>query len=210
MLVNYASNGKSGILFTNCMLRIYGKGLFSSENKSVAYASVDEVVCCGKNKYKIHSFDGDLEFMIQSGLNNIMQNRLCAFLNETLFTIKNIRQQELLYIKDIDQSSLECECGMKLPVNATICPACFKMYTKDNVFVDTIPCRFCQNRIPVGKKFCSKCGNTVDDVSKTLSVTSRAEQAFRFCPNCGIKLKEGKIFCSKCGTKIADRRIINE
>ncbi len=210
MLVNYASNGKSGILFTNCALRIYGKSLFSSENKFVAYASVDDVVCCGKNKYKIHSSNGELEFVIKSGLSYIEQNRLCAFLNEILFTLKNIRHQELRYIKDINESSLECECGTKLPVNTTLCPSCFKMYTKENVFVDTILCRSCQNRMPIGKKFCSKCGNVIDDVSKTSSVTSKEGQALQFCPNCGKKLEKGKIFCSKCGTKIADRRITNE
>lgn len=148
--------------------------------------------------------------MIKSGLSYIEQNRLCAFLNEILYTLKNIRHQELRYIKDINESSLECECGTKLPVNTTLCPSCFKMYTKENVFVDTILCRSCQNIMPIGKKFCSKCGNVIDDVSKTSSVTSKEGQALQFCPNCGKKLEKGKIFCSKCGTKIADRRITNE
>lgn len=65
-------------------------------------------------------------------------------------------------------------------------------------------CPKCGALIPVGKKFCSKCGNPLR-VNETKipgkMVVSELEQSMT-CPGCGRLIKSGKKFCSACGRKL--------
>lgn len=47
-------------------------------------------------------------------------------------------------------------------------------------------------------KFCNSCGT---------SLSSSAQQAAQFCPNCGQKLAQGAAFCISCGTPTGSARI---
>lgn len=218
MLINYASNGKSGILLTNLALRIYSKGLFSSENKMVIYHNFLDITCCGNNKYVVQTPNGRLEFTIKSGMDIAMQNHLCKLLQNAIFTIKNLKPEELNSLRFIDAASLRCDCGTLLPTNTTICPSCFKIYTKEKIFVNTMPCKSCGNRMPEGKNFCNKCGSkltnetaecenndTVNQMTPDTAATNGViltKITAPCCPKCGNNIKEGKRFCSKCGTAL--------
>ncbi len=52
----------------------------------------------------------------------------------------------------------------------------------------TIKCEKCGAELPVGTKFCGRCGTLVECVS--------------FCPTCGTKLQPGQAFCTSCGVKL--------
>lgn len=192
MLINYESNGKSGILFTNLALRIYSKGLIFGENKCFSYENIVKVISLGADTYQIEMSRETDVFKIKQGLNDKGQNVLCHFLNEAIFTLKRLKASERINLKWITTDSVRCICGELIPMGEKICPSCFKAYTKEGVFVDTVPCKYCGNRIITDKKFCSKCGKPV--LLETVEMI--------VCPQCGNQIKYGKKFCNKCGTQI--------
>lgn len=193
MLINYESNGKSGIIFTNLALRIYCKGLIFADNKYFPYETIENVLSLGTNKYQIDLKIGADEFEIKSGLNYKELNELCHFLNESIRILKMLKNSERVNLKWISENSIRCMCGELMPAGSKICPSCFRMYTKEGNFVDTMQCRYCGNRIISGKKFCSKCGKPV----------LPEEGGMLVCRQCGNLIKYGKRFCSICGTQIS-------
>jgi len=66
----------------------------------------------------------------------------------------------------------------------------------------TIKCPSCNSELPKGTKFCSSCGNPInenqDDLNESLD-------EFNTCPNCKIKVKPGLTFCTKCGTSLKQK-----
>lgn len=51
LLVNYSSNGKSGIVLTNYYFREYNRGFFGSNSNDIAVKNIQNIVCCGENQY---------------------------------------------------------------------------------------------------------------------------------------------------------------
>ena len=52
-------------------------------------------------------------------------------------------------------------------------------------------CPRCSNPIMLEKKFCTRCGQKIEQV-----------QAANVCANCGARIKEGTKFCMKCGSSV--------
>ena len=226
MLVNRTNNGKSGILITNLAFRLYSKGLLSSENRFISLHDISTISCCGNDKYLIDTKHEPIEFAIKSGLNINEQNTLCKFLQEAIFIMNNLQSTELVNLKYIDSNAQKCVCGSYLPYGMKICPSCFKMYTKEGIFVDTMACKFCGNRIQIGKNFCNKCGKMLNDTEDCENVEKKfideiqnfelqedseqndpveneegkvQNEQTLFCPTCGNTVKNDKKFCNKCG-----------
>lgn len=195
MLINYETNGKSGILFTNLALRIYSKGLIFGESKVYYYDAIKSIISLGADGYRIDLEEKKDTFIIKQGMDDKGQNIFCHFLNESVRTLKMLRASERINLKRISKDSIRCICGELIPMGAKTCPSCHKAYTKEGVFVNTIQCIYCGNRILSGKNFCSKCGKPVS--------SEKSETAL--CPKCGNLVKAGKKFCSKCGTQISKK-----
>lgn len=232
MLVNRTNNGKSGILITNLALRLYSKGLLSSENRFISLHDISTISCCGNDKYLIGTKHEPIEFAIKSGLSINEQNTLCKFLQEAIFIMNNLQSTELANLKYIDSNTQKCICGSYLPYGMKICPSCFKMYTKEGLFVDTIACKFCGNRIQIGKNFCNKCGKMLNNTEEGENAEKKfidaiqnfelqekkgdsdqndtveneenriLDEQTQYCPTCGNTVKNGKKFCNKCGSPI--------
>lgn len=49
-------------------------------------------------------------------------------------------------------------------------------------------CKKCGQEIPAGAKFCTSCGEKIEETSE-----------FKFCPKCGEECKKDAKFCTKCG-----------
>ena len=49
-------------------------------------------------------------------------------------------------------------------------------------------CTKCGNELPIGSKFCNKCGQKVEDDLE--------------CPNCGSNISSEDNFCLNCGNKL--------
>lgn len=99
-LINYGSNGKAGILVTNRLLRIYGKGVFASENKQILYEDINDITCLGNNRYVVNCKNGQVNFETKSGLSLTQQNILCDLLNEVILIMKNISIQKRMLIEN--------------------------------------------------------------------------------------------------------------
>lgn len=63
---------------------------------------------------------------------------------------------------------------------------------------DGVACTNCGTRNAAGTKFCSSCGNKIEEPEVK---TPEAPQE-RVCPACGAAAKADVKFCSECGTKI--------
>lgn len=218
LLVNFASKGKTGILVTNFFLRVYSRGFFGTKSTGTNLEKISKIICCGENEYKTIREKEVFDYSIKGGLTIEEQNKLGKLLEETVFIVNNLSEQNRKNLKSINEKSMRCECGTYIPDYINYCPKCFKIPTEEGKFVDTIQCNNCGRRIAQNKKFCSYCGarlgkqniseqlnqldigNSVDNIN---SVIIKQE----FCSNCGNWLKPGGKFCSKCG-QLIDREHI--
>lgn len=62
---------------------------------------------------------------------------------------------------------------------------------------DSIECRKCHAKVPVGQKFCGSCGC---DMSKPIEEESKKPEPVIVCAKCGAENKGSK-FCMECGKK---------
>lgn len=58
---------------------------------------------------------------------------------------------------------------------------------------DHILCPKCSAKLPLGAKFCGKCGTVLANASP--------KQPSLYCEKCGAELEPGALFCSVCGAK---------
>lgn len=54
-------------------------------------------------------------------------------------------------------------------------------------------CEKCKNPVPANARFCSKCGNKLENIAK-LNIDR--------CPKCNAKVEADMIFCSNCGKNL--------
>lgn len=115
--------------------------------------------------------------------------------------VNNLLERDRNNIKYFKKEIIRCECGVNYdPSCLEWCPQCHKKYMKEKGFVQTVLCNNCGNRVVIGSKFCTKCGNEIIQTKK--------------CHNCGYILKEVDRFCAKCGTEqkkefVQDQRCYN-
>jgi ribosomal protein L40E len=57
-----------------------------------------------------------------------------------------------------------------------------------------INCVNCGAEVPEENKFCSECGNPIDDTTES--------QSIKLCPKCNAEVPKDNYFCTKCGTKV--------
>ena len=202
-----SSNGKTGIVLTNLYLRIYAKGLFSSENTAYPIEKLGQVHCLGENKYSLDILGGE-PVQIDLSKRKMPAEDQIAFgkaLDKLIRMIANIsaRNRENMF-RLLNYSSV-CSCGMYLIAGEKVCPSCRKILKENGEMVESEECPKCGGIIPAGKKFCSKCGNplraTVPGTPVVETTGTRSEQSIK-CPGCGNLMKAGKKFCSACGRKI--------
>lgn len=201
LLINFSTDGKSGLLLTNFAVRVYAKALlFSNKNLIYRYEDIDSIECAGNNRFIIRKENLELRtFDIDYRLNIDEQNLLCDFLNEAVFIITNLNENDRINLNNI-----KCECGTYLAKNEKICPVCKKMYLKEKgVFVETVECTYCKNRIQVGKKFCKICGKSQIDTVNITDNRQLGQATTAYCSQCGSPVLSTSNFCSKCGARIA-------
>ena len=188
--------GKSGVMLTNSMLRIYSKGLFSNENMSFNIDSVTNIECVDKDLYVVSFADKEpVEFSLKHGSLSV-DEQIC--LGETFAKIirlvKNLTQYKREQLYRFSNGIALCDCGTYLTNGEKICPGCGKMLLVNGTFAETCICPSCSEIIPKGKKFCSKCGYSFEN--------GNVQMELNRCPNCSMVIKPGKKFCSNCGTKV--------
>lgn len=193
VLISRSGNGKSGVLITNLELRIYSKGLFSSENRSYPIETIMEVKCVAPDKYLISIRDQeDVYIPLKHGkLAPDAQIALGSFIDKAIKMINN------LYIKDrenlyrILNVSCICVCGEYLLPGEKICPSCGKMLTDKGEFVETQECPSCHSMVPAGKKFCSSCGYPFygDEESHDSKEFIGTNEPAKNFTNCGVKME---------------------
>lgn len=64
-----------------------------------------------------------------------------------------------------------------------------------------VTCTNCNANIPLGKKFCTECGKTVEVNDKVNST----ETDLNLCPNCNAKISPEKKFCTSCGESLEEK-----
>jgi len=64
-----------------------------------------------------------------------------------------------------------------------------------------VTCTNCNANIPLGKKFCTECGKTVEDNDKVNST----ETNLNICSNCNAKISPEKKFCTNCGESFEEK-----
>jgi len=60
----------------------------------------------------------------------------------------------------------------------------------------TVPCITCHTALPVGSRFCPKCGSKQD------AAPGGAAAASNKCPSCGVEADPGAAFCGNCGARM--------
>ncbi|MFH1282287.1 MAG: SPFH domain-containing protein [bacterium] len=67
-----------------------------------------------------------------------------------------------------------------------------------------IVCPHCNTAVPIGSKFCSNCGKTVEKPKiKCANCDTEIEGNSKFCSNCGNKVKIESVKCGKCNVEVA-------
>lgn len=224
LLVNYSSNGKSGIVLTNYYFREYSRGFFGSNSNGIAVKNIQNIVCCGENQYLAEGNE-TFNFKIKSGLDIETQNVLGDFLQECIRMVNNLLDRDRNNIKYFKKEIIRCECGVNYdPSCLEWCPQCHKKYMKEKGFVQTVLCNNCGNRVVIGSKFCTKCGNEIIQTKKCHNCGYILKKVDRFCAkcgteqkkefvqdqrcyNCGSQLKQGAKFCTTCGKEIKNIRM---
>ena len=201
LLFDRSSNGKSGVLLTNFALRIYSKGIFTNDNQMYPIGLIEAIECIEADKYSI-CIKGQESVKVSLKQKKLAIEKQIA-LGETITKIvrllNNLMPEKRNKLYRILNGVVVCECGTSLLPGEIICPSCKKMLIEDGKFVETQTCPSCNNIVPIGKKYCSKCGHFMNSVS----VESVREDEIEIrCPKCSKLIKPGKKFCSYCGTKI--------
>lgn len=193
-LFDESENGKKGIMITNNSFRIFEKGKILGENICVPMCIMQTIICLGDSKYLIPGTEKSINFRIKSEYKFEFQNILCKCLNELVFVIKNLSEEEQMRLEFFSPKSIVCQCGELMAENNTICTKCRRKYLGNGEFAETIACPSCGQRIVKGKKFCATCGERIpENFDDTMSIK------VRYCKNCGSKLKVGQKFCNQCG-----------
>ena len=68
-----------------------------------------------------------------------------------------------------------------------------------------VTCTNCNANIPLGKKFCTECGKTVE-IKDNVNLT---EPDLNLCPNCNAKISPEKKFCTNCGESFEEKTELN-
>ncbi|MCD8218367.1 MAG: zinc ribbon domain-containing protein [Clostridiales bacterium] len=192
LLVNYKSNGKAGLLITNQKLHSYNKNLFSFVDQCFPIEEIRNLEYMGQNILRVHLREEPTDLIIKKPLDFSERNILCQLLAEVIRRIMNLRQEDRGNLKYINENSVRCSCGAYIPNTTRICPSCFRMRMDGNVFVETVCCKSCGQRIRIDAKFCNHCGKKAG---------ADPEPALK-CPGCGSIVKSGQKFCKRCGTKL--------
>ncbi|MCD8215924.1 MAG: zinc-ribbon domain-containing protein [Clostridiales bacterium] len=219
-IVERSNNGKSGVMITDKYLRIYSKGLLSSENRIYDIGKIKSVECIGNNKFVIDIGEADLVSVNLKAkkVSDVNQIIFADEFERAVQTINNLYPPHLQNLYRLVNGTATCVCGTKLLANERICPTCGKMRNQNGEFVEKEFCPSCNALLPKGRKFCSNCGfhleiseekylNTKassdgNNISSETLQDPTAENTITKCPKCGNTIKPGKKFCSRCGTKI--------
>ena len=71
----------------------------------------------------------------------------------------------------------------------------------------TIRCNSCNAEVPDGTKFCTECGEVIENFSVTAE--NESDQNI-ICPKCYVEVSPGLKFCEECGTKIETNHTSNQ
>lgn len=204
-----SSNGKTGIVLTNLYLRIFSKSIFSSENVAYPIEKLGQVRCLGENKYSVEVVGGESVQIDLSKRKMVPEDQIAfgKMLEKLIRMITNISTGERENMFRLLNSAFVCSCGMHLIAGEKICPSCRRIRTENGEMVESQNCPRCGGIIPVGKKFCSKCGSPLQSIAldaleaEVNEAEPEGEQRIQ-CSGCGNLIKPGKKFCSVCGRKI--------
>lgn len=231
-------NGKSGILITNLGLRVYSKGLLSNSNQFYPIEQIEAFECTGLDEYAVHIYKQNIVTISFRQKEMVDGNQIIfsKTISKIIRLVNNLFPEDRKNLYRILNSTITCECGMRLLPTEIICPSCKKMRKANGEFVETQICPSCNNTIQAGKKFCSNCGSQlieglINDINlkdETISscevketnsgmlsdnCNEKSEEAllvnYLICKKCGNKIQEGKKFCSKCGSSINLNIIVN-
>lgn len=224
-----SSNGKTGVALTNINLRIYSKGVFSSENVAHPLEGLGRIRCLGENRYSVDIVGGepiqiDLSKRKMAVEDQIIFGKTLEKLIQILVNISAADRENMFRIL---HPAVICVCGAHLIAGEKICPSCSRILRDSGEMVESEACPRCGELILAGKKFCSKCGNplrieaveaasledaktseadpTVEaaaEAAPTVAEAAPAAVQITKCPECGNFVKPGKKFCSACGRKI--------
>jgi predicted amidophosphoribosyltransferase len=67
---------------------------------------------------------------------------------------------------------------------------------------DKLPCPKCGNAIARGTKFCSVCGDNVENIFPVVQAAPIVS-GNKTCSNCGAVIADNQKFCEKCGTPVS-------
>ena len=67
-------------------------------------------------------------------------------------------------------------------------------------------CQKCGTKIAVGEKFCSSCGEPLDEEIKE----TKEVKGNKYCKSCGKKVDDNIKFCSSCGASTDDVLIVSD
>lgn len=183
--IERSNNGKSGVMITNEFLRIYSKGLLSTENQKIDITKIKSLECIGSDKFVIDVDKGNL-INISFKMKNVSDEKQILFanaFNEAIKIITNLYLPHRQNLYRILYGVATCTCGMKLLSNEKICPSCGKVL-KDNEEQEISE----QNMYTPGE-------------TKKIEISSEVQ----CCPNCGAELKDNAVFCYKCGVQLVQQ-----
>lgn len=181
-VIERSSNGKSGIMITNKFLRIYSKGLLSTENQMFDITKIRSLECIGNDKFVIE-VDKEKNLNISFKIKNVSDEKQILFtnaFNEAIQIITNLYLPHRQNLYRILYSVETCTCGMKLLSNEKICPSCGKML-RDNE-----------------EQELSEQGMLTTRETKEVETSSEIQ----CCSNCGAELEDNAAFCDKCGMQL--------
>lgn len=159
-VIERSNNGKSGMMITDKFLRIYSKGLLSSENQNFDITRIRSIECVDSDKFII-DIDKENPVNISFKIKNVSDEKQILFanvVNEAIHVVTNLYLPHRQNLYRILYGVATCTCGMKLLSNEKICPSCGKMMKDNGEFVETEYCPNCGTLIQKGKKFCCCCG----------------------------------------------------
>ncbi len=160
MVIERSNNGKSGMMVTDKFLRIYSKGLLSSENKFFGITKIRSFECIGSDQFVI-AIDQEKPIDISFKIKNVSDEKQILFANtvsEVICMVATLYAPHRQNLYRILNGHATCTCGTKLLSSEKICPSCGKMMRENGEFVDTEYCPSCGSLVQKGKKFCSCCG----------------------------------------------------
>ncbi len=69
---------------------------------------------------------------------------------------------------------------------------------------DFVQCPKCKLPVEKGTRYCTRCGELIEQLEKTNSNGTERDEDFqrKICPVCGRQVKSGAVYCTRCGTEL--------